>query len=104
MGTENTASTILNGAQLTAQADRNFANAITQGFNAIGQSYRDRSAMFQDMVKSTINLKQIEVDEWTKKEELKLQARSLDIQESRIKSDTEYRKQALEARANQEKK
>jgi len=104
MGTENTASTILNGAQLTAQADRNFANAITQGFNAIGQSYRDRSAMFQDMVKSTINLKQIEVDEWYKTENLKLQQKELQIREAAQKAEMAYKKDYLDLRANQEKK
>lgn len=104
MGTENSANVILNGAQLVQQADKNFSNAVVQGFGAISQSFRDRSAMFQDMVKSTINLKQLEIDEWAKTENLKLQSRQLDIQESRIKADTEYRKQALDARANQEKK
>lgn len=104
MGTENSANVILNGAQLVQQADKNFSNAVVQGFGDISKSFRDRSAMFQDMVKSTINLKKLEIDEWAKTENLKLQARELDIRESSLKADVAYKNQYLEIRANQEKK
>ena len=97
MGTENTASTILQSAQLTSDANKSLQLAITNGFNMLGQSMKDASQIYQGMVKSTLDAKQIEIDEWYKTKSLELRGKELDIQRDHYEADANYKKAYLDA-------
>lgn len=104
MGTEGTADTILNGARITAQADQNLSNAIIGGFTNLSNSFRERTNIYQQMVNSTLKVKELEVDSWFKNRNLELQKRALDIREAQNIAEVQYKKDYLNTRAAQAQK
>jgi hypothetical protein len=104
MGTEGTADTILNGARITAQADQNLSNAIIGGFNNLSNSFRERTNIYQQMVNSTLKVKELEVDAWNQNRNLELRKRELDIREAENVAENQYKKDYLNTRAAQAKK
>lgn len=104
MGTEGTADTILNGARITAQADQNLSNAIIGGFNNLSNSFRERTNIYQQMVNSTLKVKELEVDSWFKNRDLELKKRELDIREAQNIAEVQYKKDYLKSREAQARK
>jgi hypothetical protein len=104
MSADNTAQTILAGAQLTSRANEGLGNAIIGGFNAINNSIKMESDMMQQMIASTIDVRRTEIDEWYKKESLKLQSKQLNIQAVQNKAQIDYNNSRLDAIAAQQKK
>jgi hypothetical protein len=103
MSADNTAQTILAGAQLTSRANEGLGNAIIGGFNAINNSIKMESDMMQKMIASTIDVRRTEIDEWYKKESLKLQSKQLNIQAAQNKAQIDYNNSRLDAIAAQQK-
>ena len=104
MGTEGTADTILNSARITDQADKNLSNAIIGGFNNLSNSFRERTNIYQQMVNSTLNFKELEVNAWNQNRNLELRKRELDIREAENVAEIQYKKDYLDTRAAQAQK
>lgn len=104
MSADNTAQTILAGSQLTSRANEGLSNAIVGGFNAINNSIKMESDMMQQMVASTIDVRRTEIDEWYKKESLKLQSKELKIRSAQNQAEINNRKTYLDIRAKEEKR
>ena len=56
-------------------------NRISQGFQAAGEAVKFESQVSQAMVQSASNFKQLQVDEWYKKEQVAMEARRINLAE-----------------------
>ena len=96
MGTENTASTILQGAQLTAQANAGLSQAIVQGFGQLQTAIKFKSDLYNQMIQSTQDARKIDIDEWYKRKSLELNDRQLSIMENHYAADIDYKNAILD--------
>ena len=96
MGTENTASTILQGAQLTAQANAGLSQSIVQGFGQLQTAIKFKSDLYNQMIQSTQDARKIDIDEWYKRKSLELNDRQLSIMENHYAADIDYKNAILD--------
>lgn len=97
MGTENTANVILSGGKLIADANQELNRSIISGFSQIQSSIKDSASIYNGMIQSLNDVRRTEIDEWYKKENLKLQEKELNIRKDALVAKTEYKKAYLES-------
>ena len=104
MATENTASVILQGAQLNADAMRTVQQAVTTGFGQMQSSIRDAASIYNGMIQSLNDVRRTEVDSWYKQEQVKLDKKRIEIDKNYKNGELEYRKSYLQFQKDTSKK
>jgi len=104
MATENTASVILQGAQLNADAMRTVQQAVTSGFGQMQSSIRDSASIYNGMIQSLNDVRRTEVNAWYQQEQLKLDKDRIEIDRNTKDGELEYRKSYLQFQKDSSKK
>ena len=68
-------------SESSRQNAMDLTNRISQGFQAASEAVKFESQVSQAMVKSAADFKQLQVDEWYKKEQVAMEARRINLAE-----------------------
>ncbi len=87
-------------AESYRQNAADLSSRISAGFQAASEGVKFEGEVSRSMVQSAAQFKQIQIDEWYKKEALKNEAASLKIREQELILNNDYRKDQLAERSD----
>ncbi len=104
MGTEATINTVLQSAAADRQIGLSIADSIGKAFDRASNALLFESKIYDSMLDSAINYRELKVKEWAQQQELELKAKELSIQEQRNKDYYEHKKQLLDSELEEDKR
>ena len=104
MGTEATISAVLSSAAADRQIGLSIADSIGKSFDRASNALLFESKIYDSMLDSAINYRELKVKEWAQQQELELKAKELSIKEQRNKDYYEHKKQLLNSKIEEDKR
>lgn len=104
MGTEATINTVLQSAAADRQIGLSIADSIGKAFDRASNALLFESKIYDSMLDSAINYRELKVKEWAQQQELELKAKELSIKEQRNKDYYEHKKQLLNSKIEEDKR
>lgn len=104
MGTEATISAVLSSAAADRQIGLSIADSIGKSFDRASNALLFESKIYDSMLDSAINYRELKVKEWATQQELELKARELSLQEQKNQDYYEYKKELLNSKIEEDKR